>query len=617
MASLSIQISNRKKGKYATIIKTYIDPITRKRTSRSVKTYGYIDEELKKDPHYLDKIRKDLEELRKDVEQAEKLREEKERRIFPAISSQECQDAYRAAPRLIYGDATIRSLWEELELDKWFRKTRHNAKIFYDFDLAAFYMVACRILNPCSRLRMVKIAPQFFFDYQSNLKLDYLYDALGQIAKRKGTIIRYLTNKTGDLLQRDTTLVFYDVTTFYFESFEPDTLRARGMSKEHRTHETQVVLGLLIDANGVPIDYEVFRGNTAETKTLMKVVDNYRKTHEKGRVIVVADRGLNSKKNLSEIRLAGCDYIVAHTLQRLKKEKLDEIFKEEGWHLRCDKKTGEITWKYKSLIFEQAEQTKKKKAEEVKNKGGESGNDNKSDELPKPRLIVTWSANRAFNDLKEIDAKWQAAEALISSGKSAVNSSFRRGSRQFLKPQKNNSYELNKSLLDKKHQFAGYYGVVTSCQDLTDEQVYDHLRHLWKIEESFRVMKTYLQARPVYVRTEEHIRGHFLVCILALVLERILQQRAHEHGLEYSFDYLSELLTVPTISPIYNARNKEKLFLKTGLSMNSTAQDEEPTLTDMASDADKLMELFGIRKLKTIETMTDIRSRLKVHLPFT
>ena len=142
MASLSIQISNRKKGKYATIIKTYIDPITRKRTSRSVKTYGYIDEELKKDPHYLDKIRKDLEELRKDVEQAEKLREEKERRIFPAISSQECQDAYRAAPRLIYGDATIRSLWEELELDKWFRKTRHNAKIFYDFDLAVFYMVA-------------------------------------------------------------------------------------------------------------------------------------------------------------------------------------------------------------------------------------------------------------------------------------------------------------------------------------------------------------------------------------------------------------------------------------------------------------------------------------------
>lgn len=613
MASLNVQVSKRKKGKYVTIIETYIDPITRKRTSRSVKTYGYIDKELEKDPHYLDKIHEEVRTLRKDLEQAARLREDKEKRIYPTVDAKECQDAYRASPRLIYGDAAIRSLWEELELDKWFRKTRYNAKIPYDLDLAVFYMIACRILNPCSRRRMVKITPRFFFDYQNNLKLDYLYDALGQIAKRKGTIIRYLTNKTENLLQRDTTLVFYDVTTFYFESFEADALRARGMSKEHRTHETQVVLGLLIDSNGIPIDYEVFKGNTAETRTLMQVVDSYRNNHEKGRVIIVADRGLNSKKNLTEIRMAGCDYIVAHTLQRLKKQKLEEIFNEEGWHRRCDPKTGEMTWKYKSIAFEQAEQIKKK-SENAQDMEGASNNSDKTVEQP-PRLIVTWSAKRAFNDLKELDAMWQAAQALLLSGKSAVNSSFRRGSRQFLKPQKNNQYELNRSLFDKKHQFAGYYGVVTSCQDLTDDQVYDHLRQLWKIEESFRVMKTYLRARPVYVRTEDHIRGHFLICVMALVMERIIQQRAHKNNLQYSFDYLSELLTVPTVSPIYNARNKERLFLKTGLVMDATPEAHEPTLTDMATDADKLMALLGLRRLKTIESMTDIRSRLKVHLP--
>ena len=453
---------------------------------------------------------------------------------------------------------------------------------------------------------MMRIAPQFFFDYKGNLKLDNLYDALGQVAKRKGTIIRYLTNKTKNLLQRDTSLVFYDVTTFYFESFEPDELRERGMSKEHRTHETQVVLGLLIDKNGIPLDYEVFKGNTAETKTLMQVVDSYRQSHGDGRVIVVADRGLNSKNNLSELRKAGCDYIVAHTLQRLKKTDQDLIFNEQDWNVRFDQDSGEVLWKYKSIPLEDAEIPIETNA--VENAS--------SHPVSAPRLIVTWSAKRAYNDLKQLNAQWEAAQALLASGKSAVNASFKRGSRQFLKSISDNNFELNRNLFEKKKKFAGYYGVVTSCRDLTDDQVYTNLRELWKIEENFRVMKTYLEARPVYVRTEEHIRGHFLVCILATVMERIMHQRARENGLDYSFDYLSELLTSPAISPIYNSRNKEHLFLKTGLAVNPIPEGK-PTETDMSIDADRLMEIFGVEKLKTIETLPDIRARLKVHLPLT
>lgn len=607
MSSLNVQISKRKKGRYATIIETFIDPVTRKKSSRSIKTFGYIEAQLAEDPNYLDKIYQERDALRKNREEADRLRAEKQKRIFPAYSSPECQEGYRAAPRLVYGDAAIRSLWEELQLDHWFKKTRFNGKISYDLDLAVFYMVACRMLLRGSRRKMIRHAPQFFFNYQGHLKLDNLNDALGQISRRKDTIIRYLTGKTEKILPRDTTLVFYDVTTFYFESFEADSLRDQGMSKEHRTHETQVVLGLLIDRNGIPLNYEVFKGNTAETKTLMSVVEAYKKALEAGRVIVVADRGLNSKSNLSELRGAGCDYIVAHTIQRLAKARIEEIFKETGWKNRYDSESGELLWRYKSFELEEAEL----KDEQEKNSPGSSTEEKTKS---KPHLIVTWSPKRYFNDMKQLQAQWEAAQSLLALGKEKINSSSHQGSRQFLKSVKGQDYRLNQALYEKKCRFAGYYGLVTSCEDLSDEKVYGNLRELREIEENFRIMKTYLGAHPVYVRTEEHIRGHFLVCVLAVIMERIMHKRARENGLDYSFEYLSELLTAPTLSPIYSARNKEQLYLKTGVVINSNPEGE-PKLLEMAEDADKFMKLFGIEPLRTLESLPDLRNRLKVHLP--
>ncbi len=333
MSSLAIRVQCCSKGLYVNIVEAPVDPVTKKRTSRTVKRYGYLrpgsGQENATEDELPAPVRKDLERLKQSPDEIDELRMQVDRKIYPSIETAKNAIARHCAPSLIYGDAALRRIREEPDLPQWFHKVKYNAKLTCDLDPAVFYMTMSRILEPASRLRMKTRMPAFFFDCQHRLRLDNLYDALGQISKRKMTLLKMLSARIDARIQRDVSLVFYDVTTFYFESFEPDSLRARGMSKEHRTHERQVVLGLLIDNNGLALTYELFRGNTAEMHTLLQVVDQYRKLNPDGRVVVVADRSLNSRSNLSELRKRGCDYIVAYSLYRLNAEHRQQLFAPE------------------------------------------------------------------------------------------------------------------------------------------------------------------------------------------------------------------------------------------------------------------------------------------------
>lgn len=185
-----------------------------------------------------------------------------------------------------------------------------------------------RILFPGSKSKTYSQRTEQIFDLQ-NISLDNIYDSLAAIAKRKDYIIGKLNENLENIYARVKTIAFYDVTTFYFESFDSDELRARGMSKENKTNEVQVVLGLLVDGEGIPINYELFRGNTSEMKTIIEVVNQYRQSNGLDKVTVVADRGLNSTLNLQELSTLGFDYIVAQSIDKLSAKVKEEVFNEE------------------------------------------------------------------------------------------------------------------------------------------------------------------------------------------------------------------------------------------------------------------------------------------------
>lgn len=602
MPTIALQHYKRGSHYYASIIETFRDPVTRKNSSRTLEALGDISEKMKEDPNYLQSLKDRVTALRSDASRAEQLQEAAVRRIAPAVFN---SSADASSPRLHYGMAPIRKVWEKLGLNAWFRKAGYNRKLSWDLDLAVFYQVASRILSPLSRRGMRRQCPRHLFKFDS-VSLDHHYEALDILAASKPTIIKKLDEAVCKEISRDCSLVFYDVTTFYFESFEPDCLRERGMSKEHRTHETQVLLGLLIDRCGIPLDYEIYRGNTAEVKTLMKVVESFREKCPQGKPIVVADRGLNSKDNLSKLIKNDCAFIVAHSLQRLSSKELGSLFSEDGWKYKFDSETGEMSWKMKTMDCPDAV-----KQEE-------------SQEAVKPRLIVTWSAKRYAHDMKELNLQWEQAKKMASAGTGRIDASFKRGSRQFLKRVKQSDpdekapeerYELNRELYERKIRFAGYYGLITCCEDLSDEEIYSRLRELWKIENCFRVMKSVLCTRPIYVRTEAHIRGHFVVCVLALALERFMAFKLREQGIEYSAEMMVELLMSPTVSPIEGVKNKVKLYLKTGEQELEKPESSCSKSVDLNQEAEKVMAVFGVEPLPTLTTVVDITKRLGVRLP--
>lgn len=177
-------------------------------------------------------------------------------------------------------------------MEAYFNNYRRNHKLDYDLGKNLFFSCISRLISPSSKTSSWRHRQRFLIDFE-DIELHHLYDCLDVLADHKDKITARLNKSIDALYQRDLTIAKYDVSTFYFESFIEDDLRRRGMSKEHRPQETQVVLGLLINSEGVPFAYKLFPGNTAEVHTLLKVVNKFRKQYKVQDVIVVADSGLN------------------------------------------------------------------------------------------------------------------------------------------------------------------------------------------------------------------------------------------------------------------------------------------------------------------------------------
>lgn len=572
-----LKVTKTNGREYAAIVENIYSKQRHGSSSKTVRTYGDLVKLRCKNPNIDEEIRQEVARLNSDAEAANQAWVNRHLQSIDLVRE-------RALKQVNYGIAFYRKIWESLKLHTWFDRTKRNSRgtIKYDLDQAVFLLAAMRILRPMSKSKTFSARDELVFDF-TGLTLDDIYHSLDVLADKKKTVISNLNKNLEAIYARVKTIAFYDVTTFYFESFDSDELRARGMSKENKTNEVQVVLGLLVDGEGIPLDYELFRGNTSEMNTIIEVVNNYKTQNNLQGVTVVADRGLNSHLNLKSLTDLNFDYIVAQSINRLPGSIKEKVFSDDNWDEVFVSSDFQETFKVKTL------------------------DQSSSPELDN-KIIVTWSAKRQAHDLKVLNERIEKCRQLVKRGTGAVNASIKHGVRQFLQIKKGAKieYSSNEKLYEKRRKQAGYYALISSHKNTDAMQIYRDLRRLWHIEECFRVMKTNLDARPVYVWTPKKIRGHFLVCYLALVMERLAHYRIEQAGIDLSGEQVIEMLGQAKMTILEQDKSKKTLYLKQGISANTEKNNA------YSAAVDELMRVVGIDPPAAIEDSIGLARKMKV-----
>jgi transposase len=348
------------------------------------------------------------------------------------------------------------------------------------------------------------------------------YDVLDVLANQKEEMIEHLCSFFAKKTARDGPGAFLDVTTYHFESTKWGELRMFGFSKNNKNHEVQVVMGLLLDNNGIPITYELFPGNTMDQSTLKSSVENLKQLYKLDKITIVADKGLNSGNNLIYLCGQGHDFVISYTLKRSPETFKELVWNEEGWQAIVDKESGEVISRHK--VVRQQLEHKVPLAPEDLPKGKKRGRPPKyrTEEIP-VNIHLVWSSKRAAKDRADRERMLERLKKRLEKP-SQLKASMQRGCNQYLEMQLDTeNWQIDEEKIRYAAQFDGYYAIITNNERYTTEQAASIYGGLWKIEESFRVLKTDLKARPVYVWNDNRIKGHFALCFLSLCLVRYAQ----------------------------------------------------------------------------------------------
>ena len=373
-------------------------------------------------------------------------------------------------------------------------------------------LVFSRLLDPGSKKKAFDNRDTFF--EKTNYTLDDVYRALSFFNEKSNELQLWINDRIKSNYGRDTSLVYYDVTNYYFESDKEDDFRRKGVSKEHRPNPI-VQMGLFMDTNGIPITFDLYAGNTNDCLTYRPTFSRMKKEFDLGKVIVVADKGMTTGDNMNYTLSANDGFVFSQTARGANKELKDYIKTDEGfvWF------GSDYKWKerlYPTEIYvTMASGKKKKKKIDVKQ-------------------VVFYSEKYAKKAKHERVKAIEKAKKLINSP-SSYNRSTSHGAAGYIKNltfvketgeiADGNALLLDEQKIKDQEALDGYYVLVTSEYKKTASEIIDIYRGLWKIEESFKVTKSDLETRPVFVSTEEHIKAHFLTCFVSLVLARILEYK--------------------------------------------------------------------------------------------
>jgi transposase len=516
---MNLNVSKRKNGRiYLYIEKSYRDRVTGKPKKKNIKTLGYVDELEKQYPDPIAHFR--------EVARQMTLDEKSNRQITLTIDMNE-DLPMNAEGSKNFGYAVPMKIYHELGLDQFIKNRSRSEKFEFNANSIMILLVISRLLSPGSKLKAYEEKRRYFerFDFSK----DDVYRALTYFDKISENLQQYLHESVRMKYKCDTSIVYYDVTNYYFEIKKPDEYRKHGRCKQNRKKPI-IQMGLAMDKEGIPLHYELFPGNCLDKETFRSVIGKVRKDYDTGRVVVVADMGIITGDNIYYLtgdipEKPRNGYIFSFSVRGGTKAFKSYVLDEEGY---MDGNGNPV---------EDGADFKVKDRITYRDINVTMGNGKIQKRKVYEKQVVFWSKKyyiKARSERAEMLAK---AEALIANpGKFNKDTSY--GAAAYVK---NLEYDkktgevldtgkalyMNEDKIAEEEKYDGYYSIVTSELHMSVDEIISTYRGLWEIEETFKITKSDLEARPFFVSEYSHINAHILTCFIALTILRLMQQKTN------------------------------------------------------------------------------------------
>jgi transposase len=451
-------------------------------------------------------------------------------------------------------------IFAQYRLDVFLKHISLKHKLGLDLVNAVMLMLLERLHAPCSK-RQNHFNQDEYLGIEP-VALHWLYRSLDYLAQYQQQIQQHIYQPSRDLFNNSLDVVFYDVTTFYFESEteEENALRQKGFSKDGKIGNTQILFGLLIDRHKRPIGYRIYKGNTFEGHTFEKAIQQLKEQYQIKNIILVADRGMLNRNNIQITEAHQFEYIIGEKLkslpQAIKSRLIEPANYKNTWtydlHGEC------IRIQYHTIEHEGR------------------------------KIICTYSEKRARKDAQDREDRIEKARQLLKYPQQLK----RKAQHYFLQAKDATTYSLNEEKIKQSKQYDGYLAIATNSKDLTDETILDNYRHLYQIEHSFRTFKTHLETRPMFHWTDKRIEGHMCLCYIAYALLTNVQNKILKTGSKLSESEIRKAMDAMQVSLI---RNKENHFY-----LRSANKE----------NIDLLINRLGLKKLPNIVQQREINNYL-------
>jgi transposase len=550
--SYRLEVRNQKKGTYLIIEKKYRDKEKKQARTKHHKTLGYVHDLQKEFPDPVAHFKEIVAQMNADEKGNKKL-------TLEIDLNEKLPDESHA--RYNMGYAVIMKIYHELELDRFLNNKARHETFEYNTNSIMTLLTITRILHPSSKKRSYEYKDMFFerFDFE----LHHVYRALTHFSKIGEECQRFISDQINKKFGRDTSLMYFDVTNFHFEIDETDDLRKRGKEKNNRP-DPIVQMGLAMDADGIPLYYKLFPGNTHDSKTFIPVFKDVCVRFNPGRVIAVADMGCTSSNNIYFLKGGDRDkrvngYVFSFSIRKGSAAFKKYVLDDTGYAARDGKTLKEgYDYKIKSRI-------------EVREIQVTMKNGSKKSMLIDEKQVVFWSEKYARKARTEREETIKKALDIIANPQKH-NKGTVHGAAAYIKnitfdkktgeiheePGKKLLFDEKKAEEDAKYD--GYYCIITSELEMPNQRVIEIYRGLSDIEDNFKVSKSDLDIRPVHVSREDRINAHVLTCFISLVIVRLIQKKTDykftpeqiitclnniscslEHTNLYMFDYRSNI----------------------------------------------------------------------------
>ena len=511
---------NKKTGRtYLSIAKKYRNPMTGVATDRNVKSLGYLDvlEKEYDDPivHFKEVARKMTEE--EDLEKKITLSFDMDEELEPDTDNSKN-----------FGYAAILKVYHELELDRFLKNKSRHESFKYNTNSIMILLVISRLLSPGSKKKAYEKKDRYFERFSFSLM--NIYRSLSHFSDISMELQRYLNFQINEKYGRNTKIIYYDVTNYYFEIDKGDDFRKLGLSKEKR-RDPIVQMGLAMDADGIPLHYRLYPGNTVDKETFRPAIGEIRRNYDTGRIIVVADMGIITGDNIYYLlgnekgnNLNG--YIFSFSVRGGTQDFKEYVCSNSEYVDKDGKVAGEdVDFKVKHRVIARDINVTLQSGRKVRKTVYE-------------KQVIFWGKKYALKAKTDREEVLKKAYDLVKDPKKYTKATSY-GAAKYVKnlefDEKTGEYKeakgkvvLDKDKIAEDEKYDGYYAIVTSELDISCDEIINTYRGLWEIEETFKITKSDLETRPVYVSLKDHINAHFLTCFIALTILRILQKKTNK-----------------------------------------------------------------------------------------